>query len=406
VINKELSLLIKKFNSFFANFVDLFFSVSIINNYEVGGFMKNKISAIYIHIPFCKRICSYCDFTKVFYNEKLVFKYLDVLDKEISDNYKGEKVETIYIGGGTPSSLSKLELERLFSIVDRIDKSNLVEFTIEVNPEDINEDKLRLFKDNGVNRISIGHETCDKKRLVELNRSSFVTLDHIELVKKYFDNINVDLMYGFNNQSVEEFLKDVDYIISLDIPHVSTYSLILEENTKLFIDKYKRLDDEVDASFYKLIQERLECVGLNQYEISNFAKDGYKSKHNLTYWNNFEYYGFGVGASGYIGDIRYSNTCSITSYIAGKLNRKLEVLDRKDKMVYEMILGLRKCEGVSKALFFDKYTCTINQSFDIMGLIKKDLLEEDREYIRIPKKYLYLENQILVKFLEVVHDEE
>jgi len=406
VINKELSLLIKKFNSFFANFVDLFFSVSIINNYEVGGFMKNKISAIYIHIPFCKRICSYCDFTKVFYNEKLVFKYLDVLDKEISDNYKGEKVETIYIGGGTPSSLSKLELERLFSIVDRIDKSNLVEFTIEVNPEDINEDKLRLFKDNGVNRISIGHETCDKKRLVELNRSSFVTLEQIELVKKYFDNINVDLMYGFNNQSVEEFLKDVDYIISLDIPHVSTYSLILEENTKLFIDKYKRLDDEVDASFYKLIQERLECVGLNQYEISNFAKDGYKSKHNLTYWNNFEYYGFGVGASGYIGDIRYSNTCSITSYIAGKLNRKLEVLDRKDKMVYEMILGLRKCEGVSKALFFDKYTCTINQSFDIMGLIKKDLLEEDREYIRIPKKYLYLENQILVKFLEVVHDEE
>lgn len=368
--------------------------------------MGSRVKAIYIHIPFCKRICSYCDFTKVFYNEKLVLKYLDRLEEEIISNYKGEKIETIYIGGGTPSSLSINELERLFEIIKRFDKSNLVEFTIEVNPEDINEDKLKLFKDNGINRISIGHETCDKNRLIELNRTSPVAKEQIELVKKYFDNINVDLMYGFNNQTRNEFLNDLDYILSLDIPHISTYSLILEEHTKLFVDRYERLDDDTDSLFYKLIQDRFESVGLNQYEISNFAKLGYESKHNLTYWNNLEYYGFGVGASGYIDNIRYTNTKSITSYIKGMLNREEEILTEEDKMIYEMILGLRKSEGVSKKMFFDKYSCTIEQTFDIMSLIRDKLLEEDNDYIKIPKDYLYLENAILTHFLEVVHDEK
>ena len=367
--------------------------------------MENNVGAIYIHIPFCKRICSYCDFTKVFYNDKLVSKYLDALDKEISDNYKGESVRTIYIGGGTPSSLSILELERLFEIISKFDKSNLVEFTIEVNPEDIDCDKLKLFKDNGINRISIGHETCNKLRLDELNRSSYVTKDKIKLVKNYFDNINVDLMYGFNNQTKEELLTDLDYILSLDVPHISTYSLILEEHTKLFIDNYERLEDEADASFYKIIQDRFEEKGIYQYEISNFARLGYESKHNLTYWDNLEYYGFGVGASGYIGNVRYSNAKSITSYIDGKLNKEEEILTKEDKMVYEMILGLRKCEGVSKGLFFDKYSCKIEQTFDIMSLIRKNLLEDNGEYIRIPKNYLYLENTILTHFLEVVQDE-
>lgn len=368
--------------------------------------MTSNVGAIYVHIPFCKKICSYCDFTKVFYNDKLVSKYLSALDKEIMDNYKGESVKTIYIGGGTPSSLTLVELKRLFDIISRFEKSDLVEFTIEVNPEDIDEDKLKLFKDNGVNRISIGHQTCSKMRLNELNRSSYVTKEQIKLVKKYFDNINVDLMYGFNDQTKEELLTDLDHILNLDIPHISTYSLILEEHTKLFIDNYERLDDEEDASFYKIIQEKFDSIGLYQYEISNFAKKGYESKHNLTYWNNLEYYGFGVGASGYIGDVRYTNTKSITSYIDEKLNRTLEVLTNKDKMIYEMILGLRKCEGVSKDLFFNKYSCTIEQTFDIMNLIRKKLLEEDSDYIRIPKNYLYLENTILTHFLEVVQDEK
>lgn len=368
--------------------------------------MKNNVSAIYIHIPFCKSICSYCDFTKVFYNDKLVDKYLINLDKEIRDNYKGEKVKTIYIGGGSPSCLSLDELKRLFFLLKHIDKSHLVEFTIEVNPEDIEEDKLKLFKEVGINRISIGHETCSKKRLSQLNRNSFVTKDKIKLVKKYFDNINIDLMYGFNNQTREELLIDLDYVLSLDVSHISTYSLILEEHTKLFIDGYERLDDEEDALFYKMIQDRFESAGFKQYEISNFAKEGFESKHNLTYWNNLEYYGFGVGASGYIDSVRYTNTKSITSYIDGKLNKDEEVLTKEEKMIYEMILGLRKIEGVSKVAFFNKYSCTIEQTFDIMDLVRENLLEEDYEYIRISKEYLYLENTILTHFLEVVHEEK
>lgn len=364
-------------------------------------FMKNDVKAIYIHIPFCKCICSCCDFTKVLYNEKLVYKYLNALEHEIIDSYNDEKIETIYIGGGTPSSLSIKELEKLFWVLEKIDKSNLKEYTIEVNPEDIAEDKLKVFKKYGINRISIGHQTCNKKYLNELNRKSYVTPEQISLVKKYFDNINVDLMYGFSGQTKEEFLNDLDYILGLNVPHISTYSLILEEHTKLFINNYERLNDDADSLFYQIIQEKFENQKLYQYEISNFAKKGYESKHNLTYWNNLEYYGFGVGASGYINDIRYTNTKSITSYINGKTKSYSEKLTKKDKMIYEMILGLRKTKGVSKLTFFDKYSCTIEQTFDIMYLIRKKLLIEDNKYLRIPKKYLYLENQILVNFLEV-----
>lgn len=367
--------------------------------------MGKSVRSVYIHIPFCKRICSYCDFAKVFYNEKLVSDYLVSLRKEILEFYGDEKVETIYIGGGTPSSLSIDLLEELFDIISIIDKSCLAEFTIEVNPEDISLEKLELFKERGVNRISIGHQTCNLKYLIALNRKSYITREQIGLVKKYFSNISVDLMYGFSNQTEEELLEDLDYIISLDVSHISTYSLILEEHTKLFIDKYKRLDDDSDAKFYGIIQDRLKNAGYNQYEISNFSKCGFESLHNLTYWNNFEYYGFGVGASGYIDGIRYSNTKSVTSYIRGINKREEILLSKNDKMVYEMILGLRKTNGVCKEEFFNKYSCTIEQAFDIMDLVDKNLIEDCETSFRISDKYLYLENQILVNFLEV-HDED
>jgi len=360
-----------------------------------------KVKSIYIHIPFCKKICSYCDFCKFFYNEELVDQYLDALQKEIQESYQKEQIETIYIGGGTPSALNIKQLQKLFQIIEIFNKEHVKEFTVEMNPEDIVEEKLNLFKKNGVNRISIGHQTKHAKYLEELGRTACVSKKQIRLVKKYFHNISVDLMYGFQNQTQEEFLEDLNYLLELDIPHVSTYSLILEEHTKLFINKYQRLEEEQDAQMYKKIQEILENNGFLQYEISNFSKEGYASKHNLVYWNNQEYYGFGLGASGYLKNIRYTNTRSLNQYLKGKRILEKEVLTKEDTMIYEMILGLRKTEGVSKRHFLSKFGCNIEQTFDIMNMMNQKMLKIEGEYLFIPKEYLYRENQILIHFLEV-----
>lgn len=359
-----------------------------------------EVKSVYIHIPFCKSICSYCDFCKVFYHEQMVDEYLENLEKEVLKDYKGEKVETFYIGGGTPSSLSIKQLEKLFQIVEYFDLSKLKEFTFEVNPEDIEEEKLVFLKKNRVNRISIGHESHFPKYLELLERKMSLSREACLLVKKYFSNISVDLMYGFNGQTLDEVEKELDYILSLGISHISTYSLILEEHTRLFIRNYERLEDDIDAKIYEMIQKKLETNGFYQYEISNFSKTGFESLHNLVYWNNEKYYGFGVGASGYLKN-RYTNTRSITEYLKGNNKKEAENLSKQDEMVYEAILGLRKIEGINKKSFFDKFGCTVEQSFDIMDLFDCLLLEDTGDYIRIPKEKLYLENQILIRFLEV-----
>ena len=265
---------------------------------------------IYIHIPFCNSICSYCDFCKFLYNKKWVDNYLNALQKEINKNYKNELVRTIYIGGGTPSSLNIGELNKLFDIIKIFKKDKKIEFTFECNIEDINEPKLELLKNNGVNRISIGVESFNDKYLKFLGRNykSKDIMNRIDLVKKYFDNINIDLIYALPNQTLEELESDIDKFLSLDIDHISTYSLIIEPNTKLYINKTKNIDEEKDFEMYNLICNKLKNKGYNHYEISNFSKESFESKHNLIYWNNLEYYGFGAGASGYINNIRYDNT--------------------------------------------------------------------------------------------------
>lgn len=358
------------------------------------------IKSIYIHIPFCRKICTYCDFCKAFYNKEYVNKYLDSLEQEIKNTYKNECVETIYIGGGTPSCLDIDELNKLFGILNIINKDNLKEFTIECNIEDIDEEKLKLFKDNHINRISIGLQTTNKEILKTMNRSINIdVLEKINLVKKYFDNINIDLMYGFTNQDITDIDKDIDLIIDLGITHISTYSLILEENTKLYINKYKRINDDKDYEIYKYICKKLEENDYIHYEISNFCKKGYESNHNLCYWNNENYYGFGLGSSGYIDNIRYTNTKSINKYLNNEYVLDKEYVDLKSNMEYEMILGLRKLDGVNKDMFYNKFSKNIEDIFDIIDMKNKNLLEEKNGYIRIPKDKLYIENSILINFV-------
>lgn len=354
------------------------------------------MKSVYIHIPFCSNICSYCDFPKIYYHKKWINDYLEALNREIELRYKGELIETIYIGGGTPSSLEIEELEKLFSIIKKI-KSNYLEFTIECNLDNLTKEKIDLFKRNNINRISIGIESFDKKNLKFLNRN----LNNLELIpymkKIGIDNINVDLIYALPTESKKTLINDIDKLLELDVPHISTYSLIVEPHTMIYNKKIENIDDFLDLEMYNIICSKLKAY--NHYEISNFSKKGYESKHNLTYWNNEHYYGFGMGASGYIDNIRYTNTKSINEYIKGNYILEEEKLDIKETMENEMILGLRKLEGVNISNFKKRYNKEIKEVFKIDKLIEEGKLLIENDYIKINPKYLYVSNEILINFI-------
>lgn len=361
-----------------------------------------EIKSVYIHIPFCRNICSYCDFCKMFYNEEFANRYLFSLENEINNNYKNEILDTIYIGGGTPSSLSINQLAKLFSIISVFKISNNYEFTFEINVEDINEELLVFLKNNNVNRISIGVQTINSKflKLIERNYNKDIIYEKILLAKKYFDNINIDFMYGFENETLDDLVNDLDFFIKLNVPHISIYSLILEEHTKLYINNTKQLSDDKENEMYYYIINYLEKNNYIQYEISNFSKKGYNSKHNLTYWNNNMYYGFGLGASGYINNIRYTNTRSLNKYCNGITRLEEESITIVKNMEYEMILGLRKIEGVRIDYFKNKYNIDLLEYFNINDLIKKELLIIKDNRIFINKAYLFVSNSILVNFIK------
>lgn len=362
-----------------------------------------KYKSVYIHIPFCDSICSYCDFCKFIKNEEWVEKYLIALEKEIKSKYEGEIINTIYIGGGTPSCLNIQQLTKLFNIIKIFNISKTLEFTFECNIENITEEKLELLYNNGVNRLSIGIQTFNEKYLNFLNRNHTKKdiVSKINSAKKIgFKNINIDLIYGLPNQTLEYLNNDIDEFLKLDITHISTYSLIIEPNTKVFIDDYKNIDEELDYEMYKLICNKLKANGYNHYEISNFSKDKYESKHNLTYWDNNEYYGFGLGASGYINNIRYDNTRSFNKYLNGEYVKESHKLDLKEAIENEFILGFRKINGINKKKFKNKYNKDIKSIEVVNKLLEENKLLEDEKNIYINPDYVYVSNDILVEFID------
>lgn len=361
------------------------------------------IKSVYIHIPFCSNICSYCDFSKQFYNSSILNIYLKNLEKEILNIYKGEIIDTIYIGGGTPSCLSVDELKKLFKIIDVFKKSDNLEFTFECNPESMCERKIKLLKENGVNRVSIGVQSFDSRILNVLNRkhSKEDVIKIIDLLNEYgISNINIDMMFGVNEETDISIKNDLDILSILKINHVSYYSLILEPNTMLYINKYKEQDEDINADRYEYICKYLKKLGYTHYEISNFCKEGYESKHNLTYWNNSVYYGFGLGAHGYINNFRYENTRSISKYNKSEYLLNKNLLDIKTDMENEIILGFRKLRGINKKDFLRKFSKDIYSVFDINKYIIKGMLVDDGENIFINPKYIYVSNNILVGLLE------
>lgn len=338
----------------------------------------------------------------MYYQDDIVNSYLTILEKEIKEKYNNETIKTIYIGGGTPSVLSIDQLKRLFQIIQIFNIDKKIEFTIECNIEDITEEKLRLFYKHGVNRLSFGVESFNKSVLKILNRNTDYnnTKKVISIARNIgFQNINLDLIYAVKDQTLKDLEKDIDLLLKLQVEHISTYSLIIEKNTKLWIRGIKPIDEELDLDMYNLIRSKLKKNGYNHYEISNFAKKGYESKHNLVYWNNLEYYGFGLGASGYVNQIRYTNTRSLNNYISGTNIIEKEKMTKALQMENEMILGLRKLEGVNIKKFEKKYHCKVDEVFDIKDLLKNNKLEIIDDFIRINEKYLYTSNDILIYFL-------
>ena len=359
------------------------------------------MTSCYIHIPFCDNICTYCDFFKRYHSNQIIDKYLNTLKKEITYNYKGELLKTIYIGGGTPSSLNSKQLIKLMKIIKLLKKDIDCEFTFECNPESITEEKLIILKENGVNRISMGVESTNDKLLKYLGRKHNFKMikEKVKLIKKYFNNINIDLIYALPNERIVDLKKDLHNIVKLNVNHVSTYSLEIHKHTILGIKKSKPIVEDLDSDMYNIICSYLKENGFNHYEVSNFYKGNSYSHHNMTYWKNNEYYGFGLGASGYVRNTRYDNTRSMYKYCNGNRVFNKEKLSKQDKISYELILGFRLINGINKDEFKKKYGINLVDQYNIKDLIKNGLLVDDGLNVKVSYDKIYIENFILENFV-------
>ena len=375
--------------------------------------MKNTPRGVYIHIPFCKYICSYCDFNKFFIQRQPVDKYIDCLIKEIETIEQVSDIETIYIGGGTPSALNDEQLHRLLTALRKKISGQLREFTFEANPEDLVDSRVALVKEYGVDRISMGVQTFNNELLKILGRghvANDVDMAINNCKKHGIENINVDLMFSLPKQTMEDLYDSMKRVVSYDISHVSCYSLILEQKTKLYNqvrDKKVVLpSNETEEQMYNEVINFLTENGYEQYEISNFARPGHESIHNSSYWRNIEYYGLGAGAHGYIDGIRYANQGALKFYIdsmeeKGHARREENKVTLNEQIEEEMFLGLRLLEGVDLIAFEEKYSKKVQEIFkDVVERnISDGYLEVVGNKLRLTRKGLFYGNDVFSEFL-------
>jgi len=383
--------------------------------------MNKKELGIYMHIPFCKQKCNYCDFISYTNKCDKIESYMKCLEKEIDCfDFTKYNITTIYIGGGTPSYIDSKYMKQIINTIYKkiqLEKNELknIEITIEVNPGTVTKEKLQDYKDIGINRLSIGLQCVQDRILKLLGRIHTYEefLNTYNLAKEVgFDNINIDLMLGLPKQSIEDLKESLNKIILLNPNHISTYSLIVEEGTNIYNqlenNELKLPDEELERNMYWYVKNTLELNGYNHYEISNFSKKGKESKHNMNCWNQKEYIGFGIAAHSYINNIRFSNTNNLEEYIKNVNNNELE----KNKIIEEeqtvediknefMMLGFRKIEGVDITKFKEKFVD--NPIFiykeKLNKLVKEGLIEIDLNNIRLTNKGIDFANLVFEEFI-------
>ena len=380
--------------------------------------MKKEIG-IYIHIPFCMKKCYYCDFISYPDKINLQEQYIESLKKEIEnrkEELKNTYISTIYIGGGTPSFIEEKYIKDILDKIKEVDTdNNEKEITIEVNPGTVNQEKLRTYKKIGINRLSIGLQSTNNEELKTIGRIHTYKqfLDTYKLARKEeFKNINIDLMLGLPNQKIQDLKQTMQKVINLKPEHISVYSLIIEEGTiieKKIKNKELNLpDEELERQMYWYTKNTLEINGYNQYEISNFSKKGFESKHNLNCWKQKEYLGFGVAAHSYLNKTRYSNICNIEEYIKNIQNGN----QSKNKIIHEiqtieeqkkeyMLLGLRTIEGIKIQEFKEKFAQNPILIFrkELEKLVKENLINIDGDNIKLTNKGLDFANIVWEEFI-------
>ena len=413
--------------------------------------MENKELGIYIHIPFCKQKCYYCDFVSFSNKQNFVENYVEAVKKEINNYFQDKTilerytVTTIYIGGGTPSYIDSKYICEIMEVLENNLKQNKVKFedmeiTIEVNPGTVNKEKLEQFRKAKINRLSIGLQSTNNKMLKQIGRIHTYEqfLETYQMAKEVgFDNINVDLMIGLPNQTIEDIKRSLKEVIQLHPTHISVYSLIVEEGTviaqKIENHQLQEMDEELERNMYWHVKDTLELNGYTHYEISNFAKAGKESKHNLNCWRQKEYIGIGLAAHSYLNYVRYTNISEMEQYITrmNKLHEKivkdiLELSNNKEKIsleeneknietVYEieeiqdledrkkeyMLLSLRTLEGVSISKFKEKYIDNPIFLFrkELEKLVEEKLIVIDGDYIKLTNKGLDLANLVWEEFI-------
>ena len=372
---------------------------------------------LYVHIPFCVSKCNYCDFNSFKLNKELKDRYIKDLKKEMilyKDEFREKEITSIFLGGGTPSILESEEIKEIFFYI----KSNFnikkdAEITIECNPGTLSKEKLITMKDLGINRLSIGLQATQESHLRYIGRIH----TYEEFVKNYkealdigFKNINIDLMYALPNQNFDEWKDSLEKIVKLNPSHISAYSLILEEGTKLH-DMYEKnevemIDEDTDIKMYNYTINYLKDNGYNQYEISNYSKSGFECNHNILYWKCNHYIGLGPGASGYINNYRYNNLESLNDYHEKLLNNEkpidfIDELTIEDKIQEKIFMGLRMNEGIKFIEFKDEFDLDFKLRFkDVLKRLKENkLIIEDEFGIKLTQDGREISNSVFIEFM-------
>ena len=361
-------------------------------------------NGLYIHIPFCMKKCKYCDFVSFECGDKDA--YIDALINELKQ-YTGTEIDTVFIGGGTPTTLDLKQTERLFSHINNTFKlAKDTEWTVEANPSTFDSEKLKLMKVLGANRLSIGVQSFSDIELKALGRihTAEKAKEAIELAKEYFENINIDIISAVPNQTKASFVKTLDTATSLNPTHISCYSLILEEGTPLFAEyeqgKLILPDEDEEREIYENACERLEREGFLQYEISNFAKKGFECRHNLKYWHLNDYIGAGVAAHSLIGDKRRENTSDLSKYIKGEYIEIEEILSKNDLKFEYIIMTLRLIDGLSSREYSERFASDFYTDYkeQVDKFINLGLMQRTDTGFSLTKRGISLSNSVLCEF--------